>query len=205
MSDLMSHLLWLIFSVSWTNNEVHGTECTNQHLSPINLSKDRWRQHAYKSGVKSKTYTKANTSTQSSGALNGQIISHSIREDHCKTRCKTRLQNCCFLPYVTETENHWVTKTSAASLHQDYLRTASAHIQSSCYSTLCSDNFLVSFTVCYRLHLSLSVSVGGEYDWASEACVSVCDCCVCVCVMVCQSIFGACLLKCSLHESWLPT
>lgn len=77
---------------------------------------------------------------------------------------KTRLQNCCFLPYITETENHRVMKTSAASLHQDYLRTASAHIQSSCYSTLCSDNFLVSFTVCYRLHLSLSVSVGGEYD-----------------------------------------
>lgn len=54
-------------------------------------------------------------------------------------------------------------KASAVSARH-YLKKASVRIQSSCYSRLCSDNFLMSLTVCYQEHLSLSVSVGGEYD-----------------------------------------
>lgn len=55
-------------------------------------------------------------------------------------------------------------RKKAASVHGHYLRKVSAQIQSSCYSNICADNFLMSLTVCYQQHLSLLVSVGGEDD-----------------------------------------
>lgn len=71
-----------------------------------------------------------------------------------------------------------------------YLRKASAQTQSFCYSSLWSDNFWMCLTVCYQLHLNLSVSVGGEYDWASQLCVIVF---VCVCASACDTQVCLCV------------